>query len=137
MRHLVRLPARRIACAAFLVTFALGLVPTALADDWAGDRADAVAIRALDPVIRTAIAAHSASPGTVAMEGVDPAIRAAVAVHATAPAEGTAASPFVSPAGDRFAWGAAALGLGAGIAAMCVVLVCVSLLRHGGRLRNA
>ena len=36
-----------------------------------------------------------------------------------------------------FAWGAAALGLAAGIAAMCALLACVSLVRHDGRLRNA
>jgi hypothetical protein len=114
MRHLIRPLARRTAIAAVLVTIALALVPTAFGDPWGRDHADAVAIQALDPAIRTAIAARSTVSAPVA-----------------------AAIPRLSPADDGFAWGAATLGLVTGIAAMCAVLVCVSLVRHDGRLRHA
>jgi hypothetical protein len=114
MRHLIRPLARRTVIAALLVTIALALVPTALGDDWARAREERVAVQGLDPAIRAAIAARSAVP---------------------APA--TATLPRVSPSDDGFAWGAAALGLATGIAAMCAVLACVSLVRSDGRLRNA
>ena len=110
----IRPLARRAAFAAVLVTIALALVPTALGDGWARDRADAIAVQGLDPAIRTAIAAHS-----------------------TVPAPATSTLPRVVPSDDGFAWGAAALGLATGVAAMCAVLACVSLMRHDGRLRNA
>jgi hypothetical protein len=96
------------------VTVALALVPTALGDNWARYRADAVAVQGLDPAIRTAIVARS-----------------------TMPPPASVTLPVVSPSDDGFAWGAAALGLATGIAAMSGVLACVSLLRHDGRLRNA
>ena len=67
----------------------------------------------LDPAIRTAIAARAATVTTTPTR------------VASAPA-----------AGDAFAWGAAVLGLGAGIAAMCVLLGCVTLVRSHGRLRS-
>jgi hypothetical protein len=114
MRHLIRPLARRTALAALLVTIALGLVPTAFGDGWARDRADVVAVQGLDPAIRTAIAAHSAVPAPVA-----------------------STLPSASASDDGFAWSAAALGLAAGIAAMCAVLACISLRRHYGRLLNA
>ena len=114
MRHLIRPLVRRMAVAAVLGTLALALVPTAFGDPWARDHADAVAIQGLDPAIRTAIAARSTVPAPVA-----------------------AAIPRLSPSDDGFAWSAAALGLVTGIAAMCAVLVCVSLVRHDGRLRHA
>ena len=42
--------------------------------------------------------------------------------------------PVAAPAGGAaFAWAAAALGLGAGIASMCVVLGCLTLVRNHGR----
>ena len=68
--------------------------------------------------------------------GLDPAIRTAMLTRA---ASGPTTGPVVSAApvgGDAFAWGAAALGLGAGIAAMCVLLGCVTLVRSHGRLRS-
>lgn len=121
MRHPVPPLARRTAIAAVLVTLALALVPTAFGDPWGRDHADAVARQALDPAIRTAIAARSTVP---------------ITARSTVP---TAAStiPRLSPAGGGFAWGAATLGLVTGIAAMCAVFVCVSLVRHDGRLRHA
>jgi len=67
----------------------------------------------LDPAIRTAIAARTAEASAPPTVGV------------SRPA-----------AGHEFAWGAAALGLGAGIAAMCVLLGCVTLVRSHGRLRS-
>jgi hypothetical protein len=106
--------AYRATVAAVLVTIALALVPTAFGDGWARDHADAVAIQDLDPAIRTAIAARAPESMPVA-----------------------ATTTPLSPSDQGFAWAAAALGLGAGIAAMCAVLVCVSLVRHDGRLRHA
>ena len=114
MRHLIRPLVRRTAIAAVLGTLALALVPTALGDDWGRDRGGAVAIQGLDPGIRTAIAARSTVPAPVAVT-----------------------IPRLSPSDDGFAWGAATLGLVTGIAAMCAVLACVSLVRHDGRLRHA
>ena len=114
MRHPIRPLARRAAIAAVLVTVALALVPTAFGDGWARDRADGVAVQGLDPAIRTAIDARSAMPAPVA-----------------------STIPRLSPSDDGFAWWTATLGLVTGIAAMCAVLVCVSLVRHDGRLRHA
>lgn len=75
-----------------------------------------------------------ARPGPA--DGLDPAIRAAMIARASA-AAGTPAADAPSPApGEEFAWGAAALGLGAGVAAMCVLLGCVTLVRSHGRLRS-
>jgi hypothetical protein len=92
---------------------ALGVVPSAFGDDWARDRAAATALDGLDPAIRTAIAAEAADAATT------PAVVVSTPVD-----------------GEAFAWGAAALGLGAGIAAMCVLLGCVTLVRGHGRLRS-
>jgi hypothetical protein len=66
---------------------------------------------------------------------LDPAIRTALAARG---AESSPSTVIVSSPGaaESFAWGAAALGLGAGIAAMCVLLGCVTLARSHGRLRS-
>ena len=50
----------------------------------------------------------------------------------TAPVEPTARRGVV----DEFDWGAAALGLGAGVAATCALLACFALVRSPGRLRG-
>jgi len=50
----------------------------------------------------------------------------------TAPVEPTTRPGVV----DEFDWGAAALGLGAGVAATCALLVCFALVRSPGRLRG-
>jgi hypothetical protein len=99
---------------ALVATIALGLASAARSDDWARDDVAARAIGSLDPAIRTAIAAH-----TVGMPSA-PAIE-----------------PSTSAADDGFAWFAAALGVGVGVAVMCAVFGCVTLVRHDGRLRNA
>jgi hypothetical protein len=107
----------RAAFAALVATLALAPAPTALGDDWARDRAAAAAaVQELDPAIRTAIAARAST-------ATDPTASEVV--------------PTVPSAGDGFAWGAAALGLGVGIAAACVLLGCVTLVRNDGRLRSA
>ena len=110
-RSLVAL-ARIIVTTALVAATAVGFASVARADDWARDRAATQATTSLDPAIRTAIEARSieAAPPTVAV---------------------------LAPADDGFAWGAAALGLGVGVAAMCAVFACVTLVRHDGRLRNA
>jgi hypothetical protein len=111
--HALRVCATTIALTTIL---ALGLAPAALGDDWARERAAvARAVDGLDPAIRTAVAARSSEV-------------------ATSPAVVVPTPPAVD---EGFAWGAAALGLGAGIAGMCVLLGCVTLVRHDGRLRSA
>ena len=50
----------------------------------------------------------------------------------TAPVEPTTRPGVV----DEFDWGAAALGLGAGVAATCALLACFALVRSPGRLRG-
>ena len=117
MRHPIRLLARRTAVAAVLVTIALALVPTAFGDGWARDHADAVAVQGLDPGIRTAI-------------------RTANDYWSKAP-RGRRDDPASLAVRRRLRLVAAALGLVTGIAAMGAVLVCVSLVRHDGRLRHA
>jgi hypothetical protein len=68
--------------------------------------------------------------------GIDPAIRTAMLVRvASGPTSGAVVSA-TAVGEDAFAWGAAALGLGAGVAAMCVLLGCVTLVRSHGRLRS-
>jgi hypothetical protein len=114
MRHLIRPLARRTAIAGVLVALALTLVPAAFGDGWARDRADAAAMQGLDQGIRTAIVARSTAPVSVAFT-----------------------VPRLSPSDEGFAWGAATLGLVTGILGVCAVFVCVSLVRHHGRLRHA
>jgi hypothetical protein len=117
MKHLLRRPSRLATIAALVVTLGLGVAPAALGDDWARDRVAADAVQGLDPAISTAIAARAAEP--------------------TRP---VTSSPLVASVsatgGDEFAWRAAAIGLGAGIAAMCLLLGCVTLVRSHGRLRS-
>lgn len=105
---------RIVATTVFVATVAFGFASAARADDWGRDEAAAQAVASLDPAIRTAIAERS----------LGAAPTAAVAVATPAVDEG-------------FAWGAAALGVGVGIAAMCAAFGCVTLVRHDGRLRNA
>jgi hypothetical protein len=105
---------RLMATVALVATAALGVASTALADDWARDRADARAVQEVDPAIRTAIAAHS--------------------TEAASPPVAAVSAPALD---DGFAWGAAALGLVAGIVGTCVLVGCVNLVRHDGRLRSA
>lgn len=108
-------PVTRLAAAVALVAvLTVAAAPAAGADDWARDRAAVTALHGLDPAIRAAIAARSAEAPT-----------APDAVVTVPSAEG------------GFAWGAAALGLGVGAAAMCVLLGCVTLVRNDGRLRSA
>lgn len=102
------------ATVALLATLALSVAPAALGDDWARDRAAAIALQQLDTAIRTAIEVRS-SESPIAST-----------------ADATAPSP-----DDGFAWGAALLGLGAGAIGMCVLLGCVTLVRNDGRLRSA
>jgi hypothetical protein len=102
------------AMVALLATLALGVASAAFGDDWARDRAAAVALQELDPAIRTAIEMRSSE----------------------IPIASTAYAAMPSP-DDGFAWGAALLGLGAGVIGMCVLLGCVTLVRHDGRLRSA
>jgi hypothetical protein len=66
---------------------------------------------------------------------LDPAIRTAIAARVAelSPVPAVIAS---APVAREFAWGAALLGVGAGIAAMCVLLGCVTLVRSHGRLRS-
>ena len=116
MQHPVRRTSS-LTIAALVATLALGIAPTALGDDWARDRAAADAVQGLDPAIRTAIAARAVeSPRT-----------------ATSPPLVVSAS---ATDGDEFSWRAAAVGLGAGVAALCLLLGCVTLVRSHGRLRS-
>ena len=115
MRNSSRNPSGSVLIAALVTTFTLALAPAAFGDDWARDSAATAAAQELDPAIRTAIV-----------------VARTAAVPVTPP---VVASTSVT-GGDEFAWGAAALGLGAGVAAMCVLLGCVTLVRSNGRLRS-
>jgi len=106
-------PGRMLLSAALVATLAVGSTSVARADDWARDEAATRAVVSLDPAIRTAIEARG-------LDGAPPV----PVVLAPVAAEG-------------FAWGAAALGLGIGVVAMCALFGCVTLVRHDGRLRNA
>lgn len=105
---------RIVVAVALVATVAFGFASTAHADDWARGELAAEALASLDPAIRTAVTARQLD--AVATAGVD--------VPTLVVDEG-------------FAWGAATLGVGVGIAAMCALFGCVTLLRHDGRLRNA
>ena len=151
-------PSARLAATMTLLA-CLGLgVSSASAGSYAGgpDRADAAFARyELDPAIRTAIASHSAgavsvtssdggyaggpdrSEGAFARYELDPAIRTAIAARSSEARVAMPAAEATPAPGDGFAWGAAALGLAFGIAGMCLVLGCVTLVRHDGRLRSA
>jgi hypothetical protein len=105
---------RIVATVVLAATVALGFASAARADDWGRHAAAAQASASLDPAIRTAIAARH--------------------VDAAATPDVEATTPILD---EGFAWGAAALGVGVGIVAMCAVFGCVTLARHDGRLRNA
>ena len=114
MRHPIRPLARRTAIAAVLCTLALALVPTAFGDSWGRD----TRVRLRDrPLTRRSVRPSAA--------------------RSTVPTPVSSTVPRLLPADNGFAWSAAALGLVTGIAAMCAVFVCVSLVRHDGRLRHA
>lgn len=117
MQHPLGRPRRLAAFAALVATLALGVAPAGSADDWARDRVAADAVQGLDPAIRAAIAARAAEPTRIA----------------TSPSRVASES---APGGDAFAWGAALVGLGAGVAAMSLLLGCVTLVRSHGRLRS-
>jgi hypothetical protein len=109
-------PAQRATILALVAAAALVLVPVGLSDDWARDRAAVATVEGLDPAIRTAVAARSAPLPSVASP--------------------TSASTTVVSS-DGFAWADAGVGAVAGIAFICLILFCVNLLRHDGRLRSA
>jgi hypothetical protein len=102
------------ATVAVVAMLALGVTPAAFGDDWARDRAADAAMQQLDPAIQTAMVARTAEVTST------PAAAASV--------------PIVDE--DQFAWGAAVVGLVAGVAAMCALLGCVTLVRSHGRLRS-
>jgi hypothetical protein len=102
-----------VAAIALVAGLAVGFASVARADEWARDDNATQAFASLDPAIRTAISGRNLE-----------AAPAAAAISTTVGDEG-------------FAWGAAALGVGVGIAAMCAVFGCVTLVRHDGRLRSA
>ncbi|HEX2302478.1 MAG TPA: hypothetical protein VHH57_02545 [Gaiella sp.] len=106
--------ARLVAALTVVVTVALGTALPATADDWGRDRAAVIAYEALDPAIRTALAAR--------------------APDSPVPPPATVSA---SHADDGFAWNAAAIGFAVAIAGVCIALGCVTLVRHDGRLRNA
>jgi hypothetical protein len=115
MIHSLLALGRLAATIALVATMAVGFASVARADDWARDHVATQAFTSLDPAIRTAINGRN----------LDAAPPAAAVVVST-------------PVGDEgFAWGAAALGVGIGVAAVCAVLACVTLVRHDGRLRSA
>jgi len=99
---------------AIVATLALGFTSSASGDDWARDRAADAAVQQLDPAIQTALVARAAE-------------------FTATPAAATS-GPMVNE--DEFAWGAAAVGLVAGVATMCLLLGCVTLVRGNGRLRS-
>ena len=103
----------RVAAIALVAGLAVGFASVARADEWARDDNATQAFASLDPAIRTAISGRNLE-----------AAPAAAAISTTV-------------GDDGFAWGAAALGVGVGIAAMCAVFGCVTLVRHDGRLRSA
>ena len=73
----------------------------------------------------------------VGFASVDPAIRTAISGRNLEAAPAAAAAISTTVGDEGFAWGAAALGVGVGVAAMCAVFGCVTLVRHDGRLRSA
>ncbi len=146
---------RGSASLAVLSMLALGVAPVALgADEISPSQPSAIerlvrqeSARATQPARSDGVARQNdrstmldarerAMVGRPATAGLDPAIRTAMVARASA-AAGTASVVTAAQAGDdAFAWGAAALGLGAGVSAMCVLLACVTLARSHGRLRS-
>jgi hypothetical protein len=85
------------------------------ADDWARDRAAAASLEALDPAIRTAVAAR---------------------LTAVPPVPSVTETPAVVVSADGFEWLAAGVGAAVGFGIAWLVLLCVTLMRHDGRLRS-
>lgn len=152
------------ATAALIATLSLGLAPAAFGENRAAPsqpstierlvrqedarqvelaRYDAIADQYTRSMMldarERAMAAGRAPTAAVARDdrsGLDPAIRTAIVAHGSV-AGATASDPALSPtAGAAFAWSAAAIGLGAGVAFMCILLGCVTLVRSHGRLRS-
>lgn len=90
----------------------------------------------LDARERAMVARLGIATSTVPDDSLDPAIRTAIVAHAASAATTTSVVTPASAGDDGFAWSAAALGLGAGIAGMCTLLGCVTLVRSHGRLRS-
>jgi hypothetical protein len=103
-----------MAVAVLCASLALGVTSSAWGDNWGRDHTSQAALAELDPAIRTAITARSTE------------------LVAVPPATHTSSVPE-----QGFAWGDAFVGAAVGIAGMCLVLGCVTLVRHDGRLRSA
>ena len=127
-----------VAILALVATLAVGVTPVASGDDVASPSQPS----AIERLVRQEDARRAE------LAGYDEIVRQnelsamldvrEQAMGARASAATTAAS-VVRPAsagGEEFAWGAAALGVGAGVAAACVLLGCVTLARGRGRLRS-
>ena len=122
---------RQAAILMLLAVLAVVLVPAAVADDWASERA---ATAALVP----AAVADDWGRERAATAALDPAIRAAIGARSSdLPPASAAMSAVASAPGQGFAWGDALIGAAVGIAGVCTALVCVNLVRHDGRLRSA
>jgi hypothetical protein len=113
MRRSLPVLSRIVVTVVIAATVAAGFASVAHADEWARDKVAAKAFSSLDPAVRTAIAARSFDVEAAPVDAPTPALD------------------------EGFAWGAAALGVGVGIAAMCALFGCVTLVRSDGRLRNA
>jgi hypothetical protein len=112
---------------------AFGPAPAAFGDDGGVVTRQTDLTRMLDARERALVYRSETSP----VLDLDPAIRTAILARASVAGTTTRAVPPAAAAADGFAWGAAALGFGAALAGVCVLLGCVTLVRHDGRLRSA
>ena len=85
---------------------------------------------------RAELARFAAIGGDDALPAMLDARERAMVANASAATRAPLDTATRSGAGGEFAWGAAALGLAAGVAAMCVLLGCGTLIRSPGRLRG-
>jgi hypothetical protein len=146
MHRSLQRPIRLATTLALLSLVALGSSPASLASYSGGpDRFDTASLeagRTTSTAVSPATDGYAGGPGrtrgTLADYELDPAIRFAIAARATdpTPVPARVAEPIAAP-DNGFAWSAAALGLALGALGMCLVLGCVTLIRHDGRLRNA
>lgn len=129
--HHVQATAVTVGLAALLMVAA---VPAAFGDTRAASQPSAVErLTRQEDARRTELARYDAA---ARQNGVSAMLDARERALVPRTAEAFTATSVVgraSAGADGFAWGAAALGLGAGIAAMCALLGCAALVRSTGR----
>jgi serine/threonine protein phosphatase PrpC len=127
-----------VATVALAAMFALDAAPAAVGDARAAASQPSAVERLTrqEDARRTELARYDAVARQNAVSAMLGARERALIPHTAEATTATSVVGRASAGDDGFAWGAAAVGLGAGIVAMTALLGCVALLRSTGRLHS-